>query len=70
MINYVDAIQVSRVKYAELIAQAPQLEGYTVELPSAWHRAVAAFNTVFARKGEAVTPKVSTSAVTRVALTK
>lgn len=70
MISYVDAIQVSRAKYAELIAQAPQLEGYTVELPSVWHQAVAAFKTVLARKGEVVTPKVSKSAVTRVVLTK
>ena len=70
MISYVDAIQVSRAKYAELIAQAPQLEGYTVEMPNVWHQAVAALKTVFARKSEAAAPKVSTSAVGRVALTK
>jgi hypothetical protein len=68
MINYIDAVQLSRAKYAELIAQAPQHEGYTVEMPNLWHQAVAALKTVFARKSEAVAPKVSTNAVTRVAL--
>lgn len=68
--SYLDAILVSRAKLAELIAQAPQPEGYTIEMPSLWHQVVAAFKTVFARKGEAMAPKVSTSAVTRVALTK
>jgi|GEM_PF-3001036 len=66
--SYLDAILVSRAKVAELIAQAPQLEGYTIETPSLWHQAVAAFKTVFARKGEAVAPKASTNVVTRVAL--
>jgi len=68
MISHYDAIQLSRAKVAELIAQAPQLEGYTVEIPNVWHQAVAALKTVFARKGEAVAPKASTNAVTRVAL--
>lgn len=70
MISSYEAIQISRAKYAELIAQAPQLEGYTVEMPNVWQQTVAALKTLFARKSEAAAPKVSTSAVTRVALTK
>ena len=68
--SYLDAVLISRAKLAELIAQAPQLEGYTIEMPSVWQQVVAALKTVFARKGEAAAPKVSTSAVGRVALTK
>lgn len=54
MISYMDAIQASRAKYAELMAETPQPEGYIVESTNVWHQVVAALKTMFAPKRETV----------------